>query len=183
MMESVSKPIAIVTGGSRGIGRAIVEELARTHSVVGTYNSNRQAADEVTRATGATFLPCQLNDDSSRAQLVQTVLSQHPAIDLLVNNAGMAPRQRADILEATSASFDEVVGTNLKGPYFLTQQIAKAMLANGRGRIVFVSSISSFTAIVFRKRRSVWRRSFLRHGSLRIMSPYSRSNPASSAPT
>lgn len=150
MMGSVSKPIAIVTGGSRGIGRAIVEELARTHMVVGTYNSNRQAADEVAEATGAAFLPCQLNDAASRDQFVQMVMERHPSIDLLVNNAGMAPRQRADMLEATPESFDEVMGTNLKGPYFLTQQIARRMVDKGTGRIVFVTSISSFTASVNR---------------------------------
>jgi NAD(P)-dependent dehydrogenase (short-subunit alcohol dehydrogenase family) len=69
-----------------------------------------------------------------------------PAIDLLVNNAGMAPRERRDILEATEESFDELIAANLKGPYFLTRHIARGMLARGSGRIVFVGSISSFTA-------------------------------------
>ncbi len=76
--------------------------------------------------------------------------AQFPKIDLLVNNAGMAPRQRLDILEATTESFDELIGTNLKGPYFLTQAIARGMLNQRAGRIVFVSSISSFTASVNR---------------------------------
>jgi 3-oxoacyl-[acyl-carrier protein] reductase len=58
----------------------------------------------------------------------------------------MAPRIRADILEAGEESFDELLGANLKGPYFLTQTIARAMLARGRGRIIFISSISAFTA-------------------------------------
>jgi 3-oxoacyl-[acyl-carrier protein] reductase len=115
------KPIAIVTGGSRGIGRAIVEELVRTHTVVATYNSNREAAKAVAESTGAVILPCRL-----------------------------APRERRDILEATPESFDELFATNLKGPYFLTQQIARGMLTRETGRIVFVGSISSFTASVMR---------------------------------
>jgi NAD(P)-dependent dehydrogenase (short-subunit alcohol dehydrogenase family) len=69
-----------------------------------------------------------------------------PSVDLLVNNAGMAPRERRDILDATPESFDELFSTNLKGPYFITQHIAREMLARASGRIVFIGSISSFTA-------------------------------------
>jgi NAD(P)-dependent dehydrogenase (short-subunit alcohol dehydrogenase family) len=146
----VSKPIAVVTGGSRGIGRAIVEELSSSHHVVATYNSNREAADEVAAKTGCTVLRCQLNDEASRQHFLDELALSFPQIDLLVNNAGMAPRQRLDILEASTDSFDELIGTNLKGPYFLTQQIARGMLGRRAGRIVFVSSISSFTASVSR---------------------------------
>jgi NAD(P)-dependent dehydrogenase (short-subunit alcohol dehydrogenase family) len=71
-------------------------------------------------------------------------------LDLLVNNAGMAPRERRDILEATEESFDELIATNLKGPYFLTQLAARRMAQQGEGRIVFVTSISSYTASVNR---------------------------------
>ena len=71
-------------------------------------------------------------------------------LDLLVNNAGMAPRERRDILEAAEDSFDELIGTNLKGPYFLTQLAARWMLERKSGRIVFVTSISSYTASVNR---------------------------------
>jgi NAD(P)-dependent dehydrogenase (short-subunit alcohol dehydrogenase family) len=139
-----------VTGGSRGIGRAIVEELSKTHQVVATYNTNRDAAQAVADATGAAILPCQLGDLASIFELVETVRKQFPPVDLLVNNAGMAPRERRDLLDATSESFDEIIGTNLKGPYFLTQQIARMMVERGSGRIVFVGSISSFTASVNR---------------------------------
>jgi NAD(P)-dependent dehydrogenase (short-subunit alcohol dehydrogenase family) len=128
----------------------VAEELARTHHVVATYNSNREAALSLAEATGALVLPCNLNDRDSREEFVRAVAAKHDSIDLLVNNAGMAPRVRADILEATEDSFDEVLGTNLKGPYFLTQAIARTMLARGSGRIVFVSSMSAFTASVNR---------------------------------
>lgn len=140
------KPTAIVTGGSRGIGRAIVEELVRTHAVVASYNSNREAAETVTAATGAVMLPCQLGDPKSCQEFLNALNARFESIDLLVNNAGMAPRERRDILEATPESFDELFATNLKGPYFLTQQVARGMLARESGRIVFVGSISSFTA-------------------------------------
>jgi len=140
------KPTAIVTGGSRGIGRAIVEELVRTHRVVATYNSNREAAEAVAATTGAVMLPCQLGDPNSCQEILNALNVRFESVDLLVNNAGMAPRERRDILEATPESFDELFATNLKGPYFLTQQIARGMLARETGRIVFVGSISSFTA-------------------------------------
>ena len=71
-------------------------------------------------------------------------------IDLLVNNAGMAPRVRADILDAEESSFDELINTNLKGPYFLTQAVASRMVSKNAGRIVFVTSISAFTASISR---------------------------------
>jgi NAD(P)-dependent dehydrogenase (short-subunit alcohol dehydrogenase family) len=138
---------ALVTGGSRGIGRALVEELSKTHRVTATYNSNLAAADEVAVATGATFLPCQLGDLASVGALVEQL---NEPVDLLVNNAGMAPRERKDILEATAESFDELFATNLRGPYFLTQQIARRMLKAKGGRIVFIGSISAFTASINR---------------------------------
>ena len=147
------KPIALVTGGSRGIGRAIVEELASTHTVVATYNSNLAAAEEVAKATGAIILPCQLGNAATCRQLLAELDHHFPqSIDLLINNAGMAPRERRDILDATPESFDELFSTNLKGPYFLTQHIARGMLARPTpsGRIVFITSISSFTASINR---------------------------------
>ncbi len=143
-------PIALVTGASRGIGRAIVEELASTHQVVGTYNSNRAAAEEVAVATGASMFPCQLGDRESRQQLLDSVRERFGHVDLLINNAGMAPRERRDLLQATEESFDELFAVNLKGPFFLTQQIAPWMIERASGRIAFISSISSFTASVNR---------------------------------
>lgn len=146
----MNKPIAVVTGGSRGIGRAVAEELARTHQVVATYNSNRDAAQTLADQTGAAILACDLGNRASREEFLKTLAEKHGPVDLLVNNAGMAPRVRADILEASEESFDELLGTNLKGPYFLTQAIARGMVARGNGRIVFISSISAFTASVNR---------------------------------
>ena len=146
----MTKPLAVVTGGSRGIGRAVVEELSKTHRVIATYNSNREAAQLVADTTGATILQCQLADLSSCRELAGGIEARFGRVDLLVNNAGIAPRERRDILEATPESFDELFATNLRGPYFLSQQIARLMLQARSGRIVFVSSISSFTASVNR---------------------------------
>lgn len=148
--SGMSKRIALVTGGSRGIGRAIVEELSKTHEVIATYNTNREAAQAVADSTGAAILACDLGDISSIYRLVEDIRQRFAPVELLVNNAGIAPRERRDILEATPDSFDEIVRTNLKGPYFLTQQIARRMIEHERGRIVFIGSISSFTASVNR---------------------------------
>jgi NAD(P)-dependent dehydrogenase (short-subunit alcohol dehydrogenase family) len=145
------KPVALITGASRGIGRGIAEELASTHQIIATYRGRRDAAETLAAATGASIFCCDLGKGEDRAALVDFALNQHGRIDLLVNNAGMAPRERRDILEATEESFDELISTNLKGPYFLTQRVARHMRDAGiEGRIVFVTSISSYTASVAR---------------------------------
>jgi NAD(P)-dependent dehydrogenase (short-subunit alcohol dehydrogenase family) len=142
----MSKPTALVTGGSRGIGRGIVRELSSTHNVIATFNSNRAAAEEIAATFGAHIFPCQLSNLESIEKLANEVRARFGAIDLLVNNAGMAPRERRDILEATAAAFDELIATNLRGPYFLTQRIARTMLERRSGRIVFIGSMSAFAA-------------------------------------
>lgn len=146
----MAESIALVTGGSRGIGRGIVEELVKTHRVVATYNANRQAAQSVAEATGAALICCPIHDAEARKRLLAEIRERFGRIDLLINNAGIAPRERRDLLEATPESFDELIAVNLKGPYFLTQRVARWMLDQGSGRIVFVGSISSFTASVNR---------------------------------
>ncbi|MCC7499169.1 MAG: 3-ketoacyl-ACP reductase [Bryobacterales bacterium] len=143
-------PVAIVTGASRGIGRGIAEELARTHTVVGTYRGRRDAAESLRQQTGADVLQCDISSAADRQSLIAHVREKHGRLDLLVNNAGIAPRERRDILEASEEIFDEVLSTNLKGPYFLTQQAAQWMVEQGSGRIVFVTSISSYTASINR---------------------------------
>ncbi len=144
------KPAAVVTGASRGIGRAIVLELARTHDVTGTYKGRLDLAESLREETGARIFRCDLASSADRDALVAFAIEQCGHLDLLVNNAGMAPRERRDILEATEESFDEVLDANLKGPYFLTQAVARRMAAQGSGRIVFVTSISSYAASVTR---------------------------------
>jgi len=149
-MTGTLKPTAIVTGASRGIGRAIATELAKTHRVIGTYRGRRDAAESLQAETGCEVFQCDIGSAADRAALVEFARGRFESLDLLVNNAGMAPRERRDILEAREESFDEVLAVNLKGPYFLTQQFARQMVAQGGGRIVFVTSISSYTASVNR---------------------------------
>ena len=85
-----------------------------------------------------------------RVALVAGIKERHGRLDVLVNNAGMGPRERRDMLEATEESFDELIGANLKGAHFLTQAVARWMIEQGSGRIVFITSISSYTASVNR---------------------------------
>jgi 3-oxoacyl-[acyl-carrier protein] reductase len=141
---------AIVTGASRGIGRAIATELARTHDIIGTYRGRRDAAETLQAETGASIFQCDVSSAADREALIRAAREKFAQLDLLVNNAGMAPRERRDILEAGEESFNELISTNLKGPHFLTQMAARWMLERGEGRIVFVTSISSYTASVNR---------------------------------
>jgi 3-oxoacyl-[acyl-carrier protein] reductase len=141
-----NKPVALVTGASRGIGRAIAIELAKTHRVVATYRGNHQAAESLAAATGAAMIQSDIGSAADRESLVTHLKSRYEQLDLLVNNAGIAPRERRDMLDATENSYDELLNTNLKGPHFLTQQIARWMVERRQGRIVFITSISSYTA-------------------------------------
>ncbi len=130
----MSKKVAIVTGASRGIGQGIALALGeRGWAVSINYRANAKAATEVARLVeekGGRALVIQANvvDATDRQRLVDETLHKLGPIDLLVNNAGMAPRQRTDILETSEASYDEVMSVNLKGPFFLSQLVAKAML-------------------------------------------------------
>jgi len=146
----LSQPTSIVTGASRGIGRAIAIELARTHAVIGTYRSRSDAAESLRAETGCDVFPCDLARPEDRQALLAFARGKFAGLDLLVNNAGMAPRERRDLLDATEDSFDELIAANLKGPHFLTQQAARWMAERGQGRIVFITSISAYTASVNR---------------------------------
>jgi NAD(P)-dependent dehydrogenase (short-subunit alcohol dehydrogenase family) len=150
--------VAIVTGGSRGIGRAITKALAETGwTVVFSYNTNAAAAAEVGKTLAdAGHAGLAVQADVARAEdrerLVNAALDEYGGIDLLVNNAGMAPRQRADLLEMGESSYDEVMATNLKGPFFLTQHVARVMVeqvrsgAAGTPMIINIGSLSTYTS-------------------------------------
>lgn len=144
------RPVAIVTGASRGIGRGIALELARTHDVIATYKGRLDAAEALRAECGCEIFPCDIGAPADRAALVDAAMSRFGRIDLLVNNAGVTQRVRADVIDAGEESFDEIITTNLKGPHFLTQLAARQMLAQGGGRIVFITSISAYAASVNR---------------------------------
>jgi NAD(P)-dependent dehydrogenase (short-subunit alcohol dehydrogenase family) len=147
--------VALITGASRGIGRGIAEALAtRGWRIAINYRVNGQAAEEtkarVEAHGGAGWC---IQADVSRLEeherLVRAMLDQFGRIDLLVNNAGMAPRRRVDMLHIGQDSYDEVMQTNLRGPFFLTQRVAQHMIALIEAkrleapRIVNITSISA----------------------------------------
>jgi 3-oxoacyl-[acyl-carrier protein] reductase len=160
-----SKPVSLVTGAGRGIGRGIARSLAKLgHTVIINYAGNAGAADECLRLVreaggGGITVRADISSSSDRELLVQSAISNYGRIDLLVNNAGVAPQVRADLLEASEESFDRLIDINLKGPYFLTQLVARQMIeqvragavgAFGLPRIVTISSVSAYTASVNR---------------------------------
>ena len=158
---------AIVTGASRGIGRGIAIELARLgYDLIINYASNaraaeRTAADCVAAARAARrrirAWPCQADIAvaADRDRLVGVAQDHFRRLDLLVNNAGVAPTRRVDLLEAGEESLDRLLSVNVKGPYFLTQKVARWMVEavqRGRGssgyrpKIVTISSVSAYAA-------------------------------------
>lgn len=153
---------ALITGGSRGIGRGIAWELAKIgHDLLINYASNEGAAREtaeaclgVAREAGhairADIFQADISKPADRSRLVEFCRKSFPRLDLLVNNAGVAPTVRADLLEASEESFDRLIQINVKGPYFLTQLIAKWMIEHSAGKIVTISSISAYTASINR---------------------------------
>jgi len=155
------RPVAFITGASRGIGRGVAIELAK-HGYDLAGNSRVLAPQdteggifEVKRRAeelGAEFLPVQ--GDVSRledhSRMLDLILEKFGRLDLLVNNAGVAPEKRLDLLETTPESFDRVLSINLRGPFFLTQRIAQHMIAEighhpeTRPSIVFITSVSAY---------------------------------------
>jgi 3-oxoacyl-[acyl-carrier protein] reductase len=156
----MTRPVALVTGASRGIGRGIAMALAGVgHDVVVNYAANAEAAQGVVsevEALGARAVAVRADVSLApdRRRLVDEAVAAFGGIDLLVNNAGVAPSARADILEAGEESFDRVLAVNLKGPYFLTQLVARHMIEQGprqaAAKIVVISSISAYAASVNR---------------------------------
>jgi NAD(P)-dependent dehydrogenase (short-subunit alcohol dehydrogenase family) len=159
------RSVSLVTGAGRGIGRGIAIELAKQgHAVAINYAGNSVAADEclaLVRSAGGDGITVQadISISTDRERLVADTVDRFGRIDLLVNNAGVAPEKRADILDASEESFDRLIRINLKGPYFLTQAVARQMVAQvqnaestafGAPKIVTISSVSASVASVDR---------------------------------
>jgi NAD(P)-dependent dehydrogenase (short-subunit alcohol dehydrogenase family) len=146
--------VALITGAARGIGRGIAMALAHQGwSIVVNYRSNAEAAREALRLVeqaGGRGMVVQgdVANIDDRKRLVDESLKHYGQIDLLVNNAGMAPRVRTDMLEMNEASYDEVMATNLKGPFFLTQLVARKMieLKSVDAKIINIGSLSSYAS-------------------------------------
>ncbi|WP_103062471.1 3-ketoacyl-ACP reductase [Actinomyces qiguomingii] len=129
-------PVAMVTGGSRGIGRSITEELLRSGYAVSLLATRPEPTDtlqELRTLPGGsgrvTYIRGGVDDLDVGPRYLAATLERFGRVDLLVNNAGIAPQVRADLLEATPASFDRVLSVNLRGPYFLTQLVAREMIS------------------------------------------------------
>jgi len=138
----MSRKIAVVTGASRGIGRGIADSL-------------HNAGYEVVRVATSSGTVCDISSADDRKHLLDEVIAKHGRVDLLVNNAGVAPKERLDILQTTEESFRRVLGINLEGTFFMCQLFANQMIKQAQaghspGRIINVSSISSYTSSVNR---------------------------------
>lgn len=156
------KKVALVTGGSRGIGLGIVSHLIKNGFDIAINGVREEflVSDvlKTLRGSGADILYCQGDVSSSvdRKKVVQKVKDHFGRLHVLVNNAGIAPRERRDILETSEESFDQVLSTNLKGNYFLTQYIANWMIEQKKsdheftGSIINISSISATVASINR---------------------------------
>jgi NAD(P)-dependent dehydrogenase (short-subunit alcohol dehydrogenase family) len=156
--NSSDRKVALVTGGARGIGFGIAHALARSgfHIVISDLHAEEDLAEafNTLRAEGVDVLYSRsdVSNADDRARTIDEVRQRFGRLDVLVNNAGVAPKVRADVLEAGEDSFDRLIAINLKGPYFLTQLAARFMIelrqggAIGRGCIVNISSCSATVA-------------------------------------
>jgi 3-oxoacyl-[acyl-carrier protein] reductase len=160
------KPNALVTGGGRGIGRSICVMLGKLGWQVGiNYRSDRQSANatlEMVEQEGGNglLLQADIAQVADRERLTDEFLNWADSIELLVNNAGMAPKQRRDLLEMDESSYDEVMAANLKGPFFLTQRVAKEMMHSltrlknknvvAQPMIINIGSMSAYTSSINR---------------------------------
>jgi len=151
-----NKPVAVITGASRGIGRAVAIALASEgYDIAAIARSVDSEGMEILRPEvekrGSQFFPVGLDISCTGCQVevVSNILDRYGRIDLLVNNAGVAPLQRNDILDMTEESYDRVMNINLKGPVFFAQKVATEMIwlkqtiTDFKPIIIFVTSVSS----------------------------------------
>lgn len=145
---------ALVTGSSRGIGRGIADLLAENgYTVVYSGARPERPAD---LPADADYVPCDIADAAQRRAAIGHVVEAYGRLDVLVNNAGVAPLKRCDLLEMEEESFDRVIGINLKGTLFMCQLAATEMLAaqsrlaDYTPRIINIGSLSAYTASISR---------------------------------
>ncbi len=156
------KNVALITGGTRGIGLGIAQALANIGydlAINGVRNeSEALPALDILRSMGSRVVYCQGNiaDEYDRARILRSIKTSYDQINVLINNAGVAPKVRMDILQTNQESYDHVMNTNLKGPFFLSQTVANWMIElyqNNKdyfGKIINISSISATVASTLR---------------------------------
>lgn len=154
--------VALVTGGSRGIGLGIARELAKAGfnlAINGVRNETEVAsvlAELKEYGVEVQYVQGDVSNKKNREEVLQNIITRFGQINVLVNNAGIAPLERLDILEATEKSFERVMNVNLQGPYFLTQLVANQMVLQKKKYpnqfccIINVSSVSATIASVNR---------------------------------
>ena len=145
--------VAVVTGGSRGIGLGITEKLLNNgfDVIVSSRNESSEIKNLKKVFTDKLFyISADISQSEDIEALVSFAESKFGAIDLLVNNAGVAPKERKDILEITPDDFDFVTDINMKGTFFVTQKFVPLLIKNQKSRIVNISSMSAYTASVNR---------------------------------
>jgi NAD(P)-dependent dehydrogenase (short-subunit alcohol dehydrogenase family) len=150
--------VALITGGTRGIGLGVARSLAQEGFDLALCGrrpeADVQACLDDLRETGVSvfYARADVSNATDRADLLRVIRARFGRLDVLVNNAGVAPKERRDVLDATEESFERVLRINLQGPYFLTQAVANWMIAQQqdddafRGVIVNITSISSTVA-------------------------------------
>jgi len=152
-MESLSGKYALVTGGTRGIGLGIARALAQDGWNLALCGVRPEADiqgvldDLRAREIDVSYAQADLSRPEDRQRLVAFVRDRYGSVNALVNNAGRAPRVRADLLDATEESFEEVLRTNLQGPYFLTQQLVSQMLDRRKNDTAFAASVVFVTSV------------------------------------
>jgi NAD(P)-dependent dehydrogenase (short-subunit alcohol dehydrogenase family) len=146
-------PTALVTGAARGIGRACALELARGGfdvAVADVIDTAEAVAEITALGRGAVGVHCDITVAAQRSAALHAVRERFGRLDCLVNNAGVAPRVRADLLDTSEESYDFVMGVNAKGPYFLTQAVARWMIEQRAADptpfrcIINIASVSSY---------------------------------------
>lgn len=146
-------PVAFVTGSSRGIGLAVARALADAgFDMAGLSRSHAARPDGLPPHRRWLSLAGDVSDVAGHDALIQSVIAEYGRLDLFVSNAGIAPAERRDVLDMTPESYDRVMGTNLRGAFFLAQKAARCLVAckrfvdDARPHLVFISSVSADSA-------------------------------------
>ena len=154
----INKKAALVSGAARGIGNAIAVQLAKEGYAIAVMDviDEEKAADNIGKVKENNnpfiYVKGDITSDASRKEVVDKIMNTFGRIDVLVNNAGVAPKVRMDILQTTEESMDFVLGINLKGTFFLTQLVANIMVSETKDiegikpKIINISSMSAYTS-------------------------------------